>query len=125
MDERRKKFVDARIRRRYINKTERKIFKKVSLFCSLLGALSFILFDLKEGVETSIFNLILNGIMNGVIVGILIAMITSATHNLFRQQIARNFTGTDEYNEFKENELKSMYENGLIEEEEYFESLES
>lgn len=125
MDERRKTYIDSRIRRGYINRTEKRLFRKVFLFSALPITIGLIIYNLSEGLEESVISLVLESSLNGLVLGVVLSMIVSATHNLFRQQVLRNFTGTKEYIEFKEKELKNLYDKGLISESEYFDSLEN
>lgn len=125
MDERRKTYIDSRIRRGYINRTEKRLFRKVFLYSALPIAIGLIIYNFSEGLEESVISLVLESSLNGLVLGVVLGMIVSATHNLFRQQVLRNFTGTDDYMVFKEKELKNLYEKGLISESEYFDSLEN
>lgn len=125
MDERRKTYIDSRIRRGYINRTERKLFKRVFVISAIIIAICLLVNDIITGTEKTLVNMIFNNCLNGIVLGIVLGMIVSATHNLFRQQVLRNFTGTKDYIEFREKELQVLYDKGLITESEYFDSLEN
>ncbi len=119
MDERRKTYIDSRIRRGYINRTERKLFKRVFVISAIIIAICLLVNDIITGTEKTLVNIVFNNCLNGIVLGIVLGMIVSATHNLFRH------TGTKDYIEFREKELQVLYDKGLITESEYFDSLEN
>ncbi|GAA0101515.1 hypothetical protein UT300012_22300 [Paraclostridium bifermentans] len=119
LNERRIVKIDNRIRRKYLNSVERKLFIIGGLATVVLGTIASLGYSIYDGKATFDLKLILNSLETGVSFGLLVGVCLAIGHNIFRQQIRTQFADTDSYVDFENKTLEDMLDKGTIDDEEY------